>query len=62
MYEYYPLLVVLAVVSVIAALFIIAYAMMKDKKQSIGFDRNMKDSEIFLRSQFRNSRHYISPF
>ncbi len=49
MYEYFPLIFVGAFVGVIAAVFILAYALMKDKKQAIGFDRNMKDSEIILR-------------
>lgn len=47
--EYYPLLVMGAVIGVVTTLFIIAYATMKDKKTAIGFDRNMKDSEIVKR-------------
>ena len=46
MYEYLPLLIVGAVIGVISILFIVAYALIKDKKEAIGFDRNMKDSEI----------------
>ncbi len=49
MHEYYPLLVIGAAVSVFAAAFIFAYAFMKDKKEAIGFDRNMKDTEITKR-------------
>ena len=49
MYEYFPLLFVGGMVGVITLIFVIAYAMMKDKKQAIGFDRNMKDSELFSR-------------
>ena len=49
MRNYYPLLVIGAAVCVFAAAFIIAYVLMKDKKESIGFDRNMKDSEIVKR-------------
>ena len=49
MRNYYPLLVIGAAVVVFAAAFIIAYVLMKDKKESIGFDRNMKDSEIVKR-------------
>ena len=30
-------------------MFIIAYVTMKDKKTAIGFDRNMKDTEIVRR-------------
>ena len=49
MYEFYPLLVVGGIVGLFATAFIIAYATMKDKKEAIGFDRNMKDSEIIKR-------------
>ncbi len=49
MREYYPLLVVGAAVSVFALVFILAYVFMKGKKEAIGFDRNMKDSEITKR-------------
>ena len=49
MHEYYPLLVIGAAISTFAVAFIIAYVLMKDKKEAIGFDRNMKDSEIIKR-------------
>ena len=49
MYEFYPLLVVGGIVGLFATIFIIAYATMKDKKEAIGFDRHMKDSEIVKR-------------
>ncbi len=49
MAEFYPLLVVGAVVGTFTLVFVIAYALMKNKKESIGFDRNMKDSEIIVR-------------
>ncbi len=47
--EFYPLLAVGAVVGVISIVFIIAYVTMKDKKTAVGFERNMKDSEIIKR-------------
>ena len=47
--SYYPLIIVGAIIGVITTIFIIAYATMKDKKTAIGFDRNMKDSEIIKR-------------
>ena len=47
--EYYPLLIVGAIIGAVTTAFIIAYATMKDKKTAIGFDRNMKDSEIVRR-------------
>ena len=49
MYEIYPLLIIGAIIGVISIVFIIAFCLMKDKKTAIGFDRNMKDSEIFKR-------------
>ena len=49
MREYYPLLVVGAVVGLFALCFIVAFAMMKNKKEALGFDRNMKDSELVKR-------------
>ena len=49
MYEYYPLLIVGGVVGILSLIFLIAYLSMKDKKEAIGFDRNMKDSEITKR-------------
>ena len=48
-YDFYPLLVVGGIVGIFATAFIIAYATMKDKKEAIGFDRHMKDSEIIRR-------------
>ncbi|MBR6769594.1 MAG: ABC transporter ATP-binding protein [Clostridia bacterium] len=49
MYEYFPLLLVGGVVGLFALIFIIAYLSIKNKKEAIGFDRNMKDSEIAKR-------------
>ncbi len=49
MREYLPLLIVGAIIGVLAICFIVAYAMMKEKKEAIGFDRNMKDGEILRR-------------
>jgi ATP-binding cassette subfamily B protein len=46
MHNYYPLLLVGAVVGFFTLVFTLAYACMKDKKNAVGFDRNMKDSEI----------------
>ena len=54
---YYPLLVVGAIVGVLATVFIVAYACMKDKKEAVGFDRNMKDGEIIKRLA-----HYGKPY
>ena len=57
MREYYPLLLVGAVVGLVSAILIFAYATMKNKKEEIGFDRTMKDSEILKRLLF-----YAKPF
>ena len=49
MYEYLPLLIVGAIIGTFAVAFMVAYATMKNKKEAIGFDRNMADSEIVRR-------------
>ncbi len=49
MYEFYPLIVIGAILGVLSIIFLIAYLSMKDKKEAIGFDRHMKDSEIIRR-------------
>ena len=49
MNEYLPLLIVGAIVGSISAILILAFALVKDKKESMGFDRKMKDGELFKR-------------
>ncbi len=49
MREWYPILIVGAIIGIFATAFIIAFAAMKDKKEAIGFDRNMKDSVLLRR-------------
>ncbi len=61
MREYYPLLVIGALIGVISIIFIIAYALMKDKKTAIGFDRNMKDS-VLIKRLLKYARPYIPNF
>lgn len=61
MYEYYPLLVIGAIIGVMSAIFIFAYAMIKDKKEAVGFDRHMKDSEITKRL-LQYARPHIKSF
>ena len=58
MREYYPLLIVGAVIGVFSIVFVLAYALMKDKKEAIGFDRNMKDIEIVRRIFVYAKPHY----
>lgn len=59
--KYYPLLITGAVIGVFALVFTLAYALMKDKKEAIGFDRNMKDSEI-IRRLLRYAKPYALNF
>ena len=61
MREYYPLLLVGGVIGLISTLLIIAYATVKDKKQSMGFDRHMKDGEITKRL-LKYARPYAKQF
>ena len=49
MFEFYPLLIIGAVIGVFSIIFLVAYLSIKDRKEAIGFDRNMKDSEILKR-------------
>lgn len=49
MHEYYPLLIAGAILGVFSGAFIFAYALMKNKKEALGFDRTLKDSEIAKR-------------
>ena len=49
MKDYLPLLIVGAIIGVFSAALIIAYALVKDKKESMGFERNMKDGELMKR-------------
>ena len=49
MHEWYPILILGAIIGVFTAIFVFAYVFMKDKKEAVGFDRNMKDGEIIKR-------------
>ena len=49
MREYLPLLIVGAIIGVFAIAFVIAYACVKNKKEELGFDRNIPDGEIIRR-------------
>ena len=61
MREYYPLLLVGAIIGIISTVLIVAFATMKDKKQAIGFDRNMRDGEIIKRL-LRYAKPYAGSF
>ena len=56
-----PLVLVGAVIGVITALLVAAYAAVKDKKNAMGFERNMEDGEI-MRRLARYARPYLSKF
>lgn len=47
--EYYPLWIIGGIIGLISAIFILAYALIKDKKKALGFERNMKDGELLKR-------------
>ncbi|MBR7097895.1 MAG: ABC transporter ATP-binding protein [Clostridia bacterium] len=49
MREYLPILIIGGIIGAFALIFTLAYAFMKNKKEAIGFDRKMKDSEITKR-------------
>ena len=49
MHEYLPILLIGGIIGVFTIICLVAYASIKDKKEAIGFDRNMKDSEIIRR-------------
>ncbi len=59
--EYLPLLIVGAIIGTLSVCFILAYALMKNKKEAIGFDRHMKDGEI-LRRLLRYAKPYRKSF
>ena len=56
-----PLLLVGAVIGVVTALLVFAYASVKDKKESMGFERNMADGEI-VRRLVRYAKPYAGKF
>lgn len=49
MKEYLPLFIVGGIVGLFTLVLVVAYALVKNKKETMQFDRNMKDSEIFRR-------------
>ena len=61
MHEYFPLLFVGGMVGLFSIIFTIAYLTIKNKKEEIGFDRNMKDMEIMKRL-LRYAKPHIGQF
>ena len=60
MREFYPLLLVGGVIGAVAVIFIAAYMTIRKQKEAIGFDRNMKDSEITKRLLVYAKPHWKS--
>lgn len=58
MYEFYPLLIIGGLIGAFSLIFLVSYLTIKDKKEAIGFDRNMKDSEIVRRLFVYAKPHY----
>jgi len=61
MREFFPLIVVGAMIGALAVIFTIAFFSIKNRKEAIGFDRNMKDSEI-TRRLLRYARPHAKSF
>ena len=61
MHEFYPLIILGAIIGVFAILFVLSYVFMKDKKEAIGFERDMKDSEI-IRRLLKYAKPYAKHF
>ena len=59
--DFYPLLIIGGIIGMLSVIFIVAYATMKNKKEAIGFDRHMKDSEIVSRL-IKYAKPYIPKF
>ena len=47
--EYFPILFAGGLIGVFSLFFIVAYLLVKNKKEAMGFDRHMADSEIIRR-------------
>ena len=52
-----PLIYVFAILIAFTLIFVIAFIMMKDKKEAFGFERNMKDSELIRRLFVYGKKH-----
>ncbi len=61
MREYLPILVVGAIIGVFSLVFLIAFLLEKDKKKSMGWERNMGDREI-IRRLLRYAKPYKGQF
>lgn len=57
MHEYLPIIIVSAIIGSFAIVFIMAFLAIKNKKEAIGYDRNMSDSELIKRLMY-----YAKPY
>ena len=55
-----PLLIIGSILGVLSTIFLVAYLSIKNKKEVLGFDRNMKDSYIMKRLLYYAKPHYKS--
>ena len=60
MREYLPILIIGGIIGALSLVILIAFISMKDKKEAIGFDRHMKDSELIRRLLKYALRHWGS--
>lgn len=49
MYEFLPLIIVGSIIGAFSIVFVLAYTAIKNKKEAIGYDRNMSDGELIER-------------
>lgn len=61
MHNYYPLLIVGAVLGLFSGLAILAYCLIKDKKEALGFERKMKDG-ILIKRLLKYAKPYRKNF
>ncbi|MBE6641081.1 MAG: ABC transporter ATP-binding protein [Ruminococcaceae bacterium] len=61
MNEFFPLIAVGGVIGLLSLVFLVAYLSMKNKKEAIGFDRNMDDGEL-VRRLLKYAKPYIGRF
>ena len=59
--EYLPVLIVGAIIGVFSIIFLVAFLLEKDKKKSMGWERNMDDREI-IRRLLRYAKPYRGQF
>ncbi|MGN1040463.1 MAG: hypothetical protein ACI4QL_03440, partial [Candidatus Fimimonas sp.] len=61
MHEYLPLLIVGGIIGLFSTVLILAFAMVKDKKEAMGFDRKMKDG-VLMKRLLRYAKPYWKNF